>query len=208
MNWSHVIKTARLRNGLKQEALAAYLGIDQCTVSRWERGATRPTLALRKSVLLKLGRLCHSCATLSDLVWRISKSEKPVLLTDAGSFITKAASLSAIHRLRLPLEKHEGYDWHESPKTVQQANVYGPVTNNLKLFDDRTITKVDSMVALRMPDGMVRWTFSTYIPVWISSDLPRLIITPHSTKPFTGGDGTLTVSRATEEDEILTVRNE
>ncbi|AWY09155.1 transcriptional regulator [Ruegeria phage vB_RpoS-V10] len=208
MDWMNIVKNARLRNGLKQDALAAYLGVDQGTVSRWERGASSPTLSLQKAVLDKLEKLSPTCSVLFDLMSRVSASSEAVLLSDAGSFATKAASSIARNRLRFSRHGSAEYNWHESPKTVQQENVYGTVTNGFNLFHDRTIIQVDAVVALLLPDGTTSLNHSTYIPIWIDGYMPRLMIIPQNSAPFTGQVGFLSVKRATEAVEILEVRNE
>ena len=46
--WPQLIKRYRLRHGLTQAGFAASIGVSQRTVSRWERGEDRPSLALQK----------------------------------------------------------------------------------------------------------------------------------------------------------------
>lgn len=45
--WSLLLKQLRQRQGLSQTALAQVLGVDQTSVSRWERGVDVPRLTLR-----------------------------------------------------------------------------------------------------------------------------------------------------------------
>jgi len=47
-NWPSLIKAFRKTHGLKQEVLAILLGVDQTTISRWERGRDRPSLSMQK----------------------------------------------------------------------------------------------------------------------------------------------------------------
>jgi transcriptional regulator with XRE-family HTH domain len=51
MEWSDAIRKLRRRAGLKQQALAELLGCDQTTVSHWERGVDRPSLAFQRRLL-------------------------------------------------------------------------------------------------------------------------------------------------------------
>jgi len=46
--WSVLIRSYRKENGLKQDALAYLLGVDQTTISRWEREIDTPSVALQK----------------------------------------------------------------------------------------------------------------------------------------------------------------
>lgn len=48
MNWHNLIKGHRHRNGLKQEVLALQLGVNQATISRWERGIDIPNVAMQR----------------------------------------------------------------------------------------------------------------------------------------------------------------
>lgn len=47
-DWSALIKRYRLRHGLSQGRLAAVVGVSQRTISRWERGDDRPSLAWQR----------------------------------------------------------------------------------------------------------------------------------------------------------------
>jgi len=47
-DWPVLMRTYRKENGLKQEALAYQLNVDQTTISRWERGIDTPSLAMQK----------------------------------------------------------------------------------------------------------------------------------------------------------------
>ena len=44
------LKRYRVSRGITQEALAKKLGIDQCTLARWERGERTPTGLYRQLV--------------------------------------------------------------------------------------------------------------------------------------------------------------
>lgn len=55
-NWPVLMRTYRKENGLKQDALAYQLNVDQTTISRWERGIDKPSLAMQKR--------------LRDLLWK------------------------------------------------------------------------------------------------------------------------------------------
>jgi len=48
--WPRLIKSVRSRENLTQTALAAWLGVDQTTVSRWERGQDAPAFRLRQRI--------------------------------------------------------------------------------------------------------------------------------------------------------------
>ncbi|KPP81543.1 MAG: hypothetical protein HLUCCA04_07030 [Oceanicaulis sp. HLUCCA04] len=48
--WPRMIRALRGRENLTQEALAGYLGVDQTSVSRWERGRDLPALRQRRRI--------------------------------------------------------------------------------------------------------------------------------------------------------------
>jgi transcriptional regulator with XRE-family HTH domain len=58
----HRLRTARLSVGLTQKQLAQALGVESITVSRWERGATTPSIP-RLHLIAELTQ-----TTVSDLV--------------------------------------------------------------------------------------------------------------------------------------------
>ena len=51
-----VLRAARLEAGLAQAALAARLGVDQSTISRWESGRDEPSLRMLARALRACGR--------------------------------------------------------------------------------------------------------------------------------------------------------
>ncbi len=50
-DWAALCRRYRLHLGLKQEALAQDLRVDQSTVSRWERGLREPPHAIKQTIL-------------------------------------------------------------------------------------------------------------------------------------------------------------
>ena len=55
MEWAESVKNYRIKNGLKQAALAEDLGVDVTTVSRWERGLSKPTKAVMATMAAAVG---------------------------------------------------------------------------------------------------------------------------------------------------------
>lgn len=51
MQWAAGIRRLRQSNGWKQTTLAEMIGVDQATVSRWERGLQTPELSVRKCLV-------------------------------------------------------------------------------------------------------------------------------------------------------------
>lgn len=56
LNWRSAIGKLCRRTGLKQQALAEILGCDQTTVSHWERGVDKPSLAFQRRLLAMIAR--------------------------------------------------------------------------------------------------------------------------------------------------------
>ena len=55
--WPGLVKRVRFLSSLKQDDLAQHLGVDQGTVSRWERGTYAPDIPVQKRLRDMLHRL-------------------------------------------------------------------------------------------------------------------------------------------------------
>ncbi|MGP1353880.1 MAG: helix-turn-helix domain-containing protein [Parasphingopyxis sp.] len=55
-HWPSLVRTIRSRRGWSQSVLAEHLGVDQTTISRWERDIDKPGIRLRR-VLLDMHRV-------------------------------------------------------------------------------------------------------------------------------------------------------
>jgi len=62
--WPQLIKRYRLRHGLTQGRLATAIGVSQRTVSRWERGALRPSEASLAAISELRNRATRSGVTI------------------------------------------------------------------------------------------------------------------------------------------------
>jgi transcriptional regulator with XRE-family HTH domain len=78
--WGMLIKSLRASQQVSQFHLAEALGVDQATVSRWERGLSEPHYEMRK-ILHGLARDA-GLATLGDLTTIVNFSPFPMLLVD------------------------------------------------------------------------------------------------------------------------------
>ncbi|QJA42951.1 hypothetical protein [Phaeobacter phage MD18] len=204
MPWGTSIKALRLRQGLKQAALAELLSLDQATVSRWERGQSTPTIAVQRQVRRKLEEICGGAPLLQDLFERVVSSPYRVLLTDVGSFKTVAASQSALQYFGLG-DRYPDYDWASHQPTQQQSYVYEVLVEKNKLFSDPTIHEVDACVALRMPDGEVMKNSATYYPIRVEGGTARLLIRQHGKTVYEGDEGSLVVRRVTSPPEMISI---
>ncbi len=90
--WGMLIKSLRVSPQVSQFQLAETLGVDQATVSRWERGLSEPHYEMRKALhgLAKEAGL----ATLGDLTNIVNFSPFPMILVDRWQEVI-AASVSS-----------------------------------------------------------------------------------------------------------------
>jgi transcriptional regulator with XRE-family HTH domain len=96
--WTKLVKSLRNALQLSQAEFAESLGIDQATVSRWERGLNDPQYSMRK-ILDELARDA-GLATLEDLGNVVTASPFPMILVGQRQevFAASASSGFAPHR--------------------------------------------------------------------------------------------------------------
>lgn len=87
------LRTLRRAKGLKQQALADFIGVNQTTISRWERGDLIPDTHTAESILQSLTTPLGSDEPLLRLV---TSSRNPVHLIDDTSHRCLAASPSRL----------------------------------------------------------------------------------------------------------------
>ena len=58
------IKKLREKSGLTQVEFAARLGVDPITISRWERGLSRPSRMARRQLEIMVGDKSHGAGAL------------------------------------------------------------------------------------------------------------------------------------------------
>lgn len=56
IDWAALLRDFRKTRGFKQDAAAEFFGVSQATISRWERGAIKPTVAQRNRLFKALRR--------------------------------------------------------------------------------------------------------------------------------------------------------
>lgn len=115
---------ARLRRlrracGIKQAYVAQLVGIDQATVSRWERGETKPDYLLAQDVLRALSLNTTNDSTLRRLV---ESSSLTVHLIGDVDHILLAASPSRIAEWNIPAKKLIGQSvWGAASPAIYAA---------------------------------------------------------------------------------------
>jgi transcriptional regulator with XRE-family HTH domain len=90
--WGMLIKSLRVSQQVSQFQLAEVLGVDQATVSRWERGLSEPHYEMRKA-LHGLAREA-GLATLGDLTNIVNFSPFPMILVDRWQEVIAASVCS------------------------------------------------------------------------------------------------------------------
>lgn len=204
MSWHVQIQSLRLRQGLKQSALAELLGLDQATVSRWERGMSAPSVADQRRIRIKLSHIDGVGDRLEELFSAVVTSPYRVLLTTPGSFKTVAASKPAL--MHFGLEGHyPDYDWASLRPTEHQLHVYDNVMSDRGIFRSWDVYSVESAVAVRFPDGLIYYNTATYYPVNAGETEPRLVLQVHRKTPYRGEEGKLVIHRSTEVPEALRI---
>lgn len=207
MAWGNAIRAYREGHGLTQNDLATSLGVDQGTISRWERGRIDPSLNVKRMLVDKIIRFREEDPTLQQLIERIKRSERCVAITHPGIAKNMAASPAMARMMGVPQEIADDYDWEIGPMTQQQINLYGPVTNYLNMFEDRSIISVDVDFAKYLPNMTIVRVFITAVPRYDRIKLPRLLVHQHKTEFWDGQPGKLIVHRITEDDEVLMIPN-
>lgn len=203
MSWASAVKNIRARHGMKQEVLAGYLGMDQATVSRWERGASAPTVAMQCSILGRMEALSGGdAASLNRVIESARLCPSPIGISAAGNvhetlFLNRAG-------MAMLYSTSSAVDWLRTPITAQQEQLYGAATNKSKLFDDRLIYKAEVALAVVIPSGGILFITCLFHPVWLDNNKsPNMICRLVTASPFAGESGSVSVHRHLESLEVI-----
>ena len=107
--WDRVITRYRRLNGLTQAAFGELLGVEQATVSRWERGFHAPELSMQIRLRKLIGR--EFVASDDIIIHRVRNSLSAAKLADASGR-NLAASLRAAQLHGVTREYLEGLEYH------------------------------------------------------------------------------------------------
>lgn len=97
--WEQLLKAYRSRNGLSQAALGTLLGVDQTTVSRWERTLDAPSIRQRKRIrdLMRrsqMGRQDHAMRMrVRNALWPSSLMGRGAVFLEASPQVVTEAHL-------------------------------------------------------------------------------------------------------------------
>lgn len=140
--WASLLRELRRVGNVSQVELARQLGINQASVSRWERGLTEPHFDLRRA----LERMARDLGlpVLDDLATVVRLSPFPMVLVDSGARVIAASKSSGLRTDRTVEEQtppeerehlrsfnaalvREGFWQHESPALEYEVQVDGQV---------------------------------------------------------------------------------
>jgi transcriptional regulator with XRE-family HTH domain len=100
ISWGQVIIRYRHLNGLTQAAFGELVGVEQATVSRWERGNQRPDLSVQKRLRGLLGR-GHGVSD-STIIHRVRTALSAVKLADKnGRNLAASKRAAQLHGVTL-----------------------------------------------------------------------------------------------------------
>lgn len=127
--WGQVVRDFRRLHAIKQTALAEMLGVDQATISRWERGQQTPESRAR----LELRALVHDLqASESRLKSMVKNAATQSLLAKRdGIILVGSASYCAAHRV--PQDEIVGRS--HAPMFNEEAVRLNNIVNERGFFD-------------------------------------------------------------------------
>jgi transcriptional regulator with XRE-family HTH domain len=161
-NWKRIITAYRTSRGLKQTALAGILGVNQSTISRWERGIEAPTVAMQRRLRdLLFNGDGHSLATRNLLHSPISIAE----IQDADARILHASPASIDIHGSDEIASHcyldgseENYQLYRTPEAMaffRREVAYASVTLKTRAANGRTIHAVTEATPFVSDSGQV-----------------------------------------------------
>jgi transcriptional regulator with XRE-family HTH domain len=175
-HWPRQLRAFRSGQGLSQVALAEMLGVNQKTVSRWERGEDMPGMAMRR-VLRDL--ICRRNGAGRDraLTMRVRNSCWPqTILTRGAVFIE--ANAAALAEAGLPHEDLRGHSIYG--RFGDETDVVTARWEREGFFQGEFAMCI-TLNFERLPDGGVNWLRTLDTPyftgdgdIWCLSELKRL----------------------------------
>ncbi|MEH6627774.1 MAG: helix-turn-helix transcriptional regulator [Motiliproteus sp.] len=160
-DWPFLIKTYRRDNGLKQDALAYLLNVDQTTISRWECGKDTPSIAIQKRLR---DLLLNKEDTALDAAIRIVRAAPGrATITIPGTKIIEVSDSCSEHfqadrsEMKGALMRH-----HVGDNFYQQYMV--PV-GDIGIYSGE-VTRVDYVAPVTFADGSRGYSHSSVVPVF------------------------------------------
>lgn len=168
--WHEKLRAFRAARGLTQVALAEMLGVDQATVSRWERGTVAPDFSAQRRLRdLILG---EQAGVARQLVRLIRGARSPMAAWDEN-FVRLAASPPIIQALALPLNQIEGVDVRPHFTEDHEA-VYAAADKHGGFFSGE-FAVAESFVRLKTHSNEIRFSSSRFVPMF-DTDLGGFVV--------------------------------
>ncbi|MCP3871206.1 MAG: helix-turn-helix domain-containing protein [Gammaproteobacteria bacterium] len=163
-DWPVLLRSYRREKGLKQEALAYMLNVDQTTISRWERGKDNPSLAIQKRLRDLFWTKQDSALDAAVRIVRYAPLRATVVLP--GTRIVEVSDAYAEHhglsRKEMKgdlLRKFLGDDFYEQYMVpVGKIGIYSG-----------DVARVEYLAKVRMKDGTWGYSYSSVVPIFGSS---------------------------------------
>ena len=207
MDWSSSIRGARNRLGVKQGRFAELLGVDQATVSRWERGNHTPPMATQQMYMRRLAVFDPFGRVSQRLVARVRATDQNVILTKPGSLKREVMSKSAERYLGLE-GRGPGDPWWDEPRSEMFDLAAGELTGFLTIIQDQMIQRFETWLNVSRPNLPDIMTRTTTIPYHCGEPSPRLLVYQEHSELDTGQAGYIKVHRLLMPTETITIPNQ
>ncbi len=165
-DWPVLMRTYRKENGLKQEALAYQLNVDQTTISRWERGVDAPSLAMQKRLRDLFWKREDSALDAAVRMVRAAPGRAAIVVpgtqvievsdTQAERYQTTAVEMKG----RL-MRHYYGSEYYER---------YMLPLGDLGIYSGE-IARIDLVAQVRLEDGLSGYSHSSIVPLLCASGI-------------------------------------
>ncbi len=166
MDWAFSIKDLHRRHGIATQAqLAAMIGVDPVTVSRWETGRREPDILYRQ----RLVALAKSRDGKVDraIIAAVRHSVGAVQLYELGGDRAIAASAELCRLQGLPLDDYLATKWYDNVSEVAQIAMGTPAIQ--RMLRQGEITAIHLKALAPSIHGSPYCTHSVVSPLWFSS---------------------------------------
>jgi len=160
-DWPVLMRSYRKENGLKQEALAYLLKVDQTTISRWERGKDTPSLAMQKRLRDLFWTKEDSALETALRMVRSSPSRASVVIP--GTQIIDVSESYAARFKSSPAEMKGKLMRHFVGDNFYEQ--YMVPVGDLGLYNGE-VARVDYVAPVTLDDGTSGFSHSSVVPVF------------------------------------------
>ena len=178
-DWPVLMRCYRKENGLKQEAMAYQLSVDQTTISRWERGIDSPSLAMQKRLRDLFWKREDSALDAAVRMVRASPGRAAILVP--GTKIIEVSDSQAdhygavAHEMKGKLMRHyygnEYYERYMQP--LGEIGIY-----------NGEISRIDLISKITLRDGSHGYSHSSIVPLLCASGIYAVSQSQHVSEAF------------------------